>query len=60
MHSLLAYADFAELQSDIPALVAQTNEPDTASGIREKIGTGAKTASAEPCGFPEEKAHTGS
>ncbi len=37
MQSLLAYSDFAGLRSDLPALVAQTVEPDTASGIREAV-----------------------
>lgn len=37
MESLLAYADFSGLRSDLPALVARTSSPEAGSGIREAV-----------------------
>jgi serine/threonine protein kinase len=60
MQSLLAYADFAELESDLPALVAQAMLPDTASGIREAVDPVVVTADADPYDLPDGEAFTAS
>lgn len=47
MESLLAYADFMDVRSDLPSLVARCTGPETASGIRAAVATG-PSGSAPP------------
>ncbi len=48
LQSLLAYTDYAELDSDLPSLVAQAIAPDTASGIRETVSPARPAAEPVP------------
>ena len=48
LQSLLAYTDYDELQSDLPGLVAQANDPDTGSGIRETVSPERSVAEPDP------------